>query len=252
MTRLSLRVQRLLILLATVLAIALTARLGLWQLDRAAEKKALHSAVLARGLQSTLGGPDLAASANLAAEQLHRTVRLRGHWLSEHTVFLENRSMNGRVGFFVVTPFQVAGRDELILVQRGWGPRDARDRSLLPQVLTPSGVVEVFGRLTSAPSRTYELSAAEQGVIRQNLDVADLARRLGRTVLPLTVLQISESGVALDDGLLRDWPAQDVGLQKHYGYAFQWFALCALLLGLYVWFQTIRPRIQSRRSSAAR
>ena len=35
-------------------------------------------------------------------------------------------------------------------------------------------------------------------------------------------------------------PAADV--HKHYGYAFQWFALCALIVGLYVWFQLIRPR----------
>jgi surfeit locus 1 family protein len=47
---------------------------------------------------------------------------------------------------------------------------------------------------------------------------------------------------APSDGLLRDWPAADLGLQKHYGYAFQWFALCALILGLYVWFQLVKPR----------
>ncbi len=49
---------------------------------------------------------------------------------------------------------------------------------------------------------------------------------------------------AANDELLRDWPAPDLGLQKHYGYAFQWFALAALILCLYVWFQLIRPRRQ--------
>jgi surfeit locus 1 family protein len=46
------------------------------------------------------------------------------------------------------------------------------------------------------------------------------------------------------DGLLRHWPAPDLGLHKHYGYAFQWFALCALILILYVWFQLVRPRLR--------
>lgn len=250
MSRLNAAHQRLLVLLLTLLAMALTARLGWWQLDRAAEKKALQAAVEARGQQPSLLGADLAAEAPEA--QLHRTVRLRGHWLPEHTVFLDNRPMNGRVGFYVVTPFQISGRSELILVQRGWGPRDARERSRLPPVQTPEGEIELLGRLTAAPSRAYEFSAAGEGAIRQNLDPAELARSLGRELLPLTVLQLSEAAASgpAADGLTRDWPAQDVGLQKHYGYAFQWFALCALLLGLYVWFQTIRPRIRSRRSQA--
>jgi surfeit locus 1 family protein len=56
------------------------------------------------------------------------------------------------------------------------------------------------------------------------------------------VLQAATSDVS-GDGLLRQWPKPAVDIQKHYGYAFQWFALCALLAGLYVWFQLLRPRL---------
>ncbi len=243
--------------LATLSAMALTARLGFWQLDRAAQKEALHRAVLERAQQPPLRVSDLLAEPAQAEEQLHRLVRLRGRWLSEQTVYLDNRPMNGRVGFFVVTPLQLSNRPEFILVQRGWGPRDAQDRSRLPRIETPAGEVELLGRLTAAPSRAYEFSAAAEGAIRQNLDLASVAKALPAPLLPLTVLQLPEvlppaaanvAAAAPADGLWRDWPAQDAGLQKHYGYAFQWFALCALLLGLYVWFQTIRPRLRSRRS----
>ena len=61
----------------------------------------------------------------------------------------------------------------------------------------------------------------------------------------MTVVQTAGSA---DDGLLRHWPAPDLGLHKHYGYAFQWFALCALIVGLYVWFQIVRPRLARRPS----
>ena len=44
------------------------------------------------------------------------------------------------------------------------------------------------------------------------------------------------------DGLRRDWPAPAADLGKHHGYAFQWFALSTLIMGLYVWFQLIQPR----------
>jgi hypothetical protein len=46
---------------------------------------------------------------------------------------------------------------------------------------------------------------------------------------------------AASEGLLRQWPEPDAGVSKHYGYAFQWFGLCALVALLYLWFQILRP-----------
>jgi cytochrome oxidase assembly protein ShyY1 len=47
-----------------------------------------------------------------------------------------------------------------------------------------------------------------------------------------------------DDGLLRAWPAVAVDVGKHHGYAFQWFSLSALIVGLTLWFQFLRPRLR--------
>ncbi|MBB4846185.1 surfeit locus 1 family protein [Paucibacter oligotrophus] len=232
-----------LILAAALAAVALSARLGVWQLDRAAQKVALQEAVEQRAQLPALDAAQLSADAANAQLQLQRRVLLRGRWLSDKTVFLDNRPMDGRVGFFVVTPLRLSGRGEAILVQRGWVPRDARDRSRLPTLAdSVAAEVEVQGRLALAPSRLYEFSAAASGPIRQNLDAAAYAQEIQQALLPLTVLQ--SGPVDPQDGLLRDWAAPDLGLQKHYGYAFQWFALSALLLGLYVWFQLIRPTLQ--------
>lgn len=236
-----------LILVATLVSVGLTARLGVWQLDRAAQKIALQEAIEERAQLPALEALQLRADAPGAQDQLQRRVLLRGAWLSDKTVFLDNRPMDGRVGFFVVTPLQLKGRAEAILVQRGWVPRDALDRSRLPVLADAAGEVEVQGRLALAPSRLYEFSAAASGVIRQNLDSAAYAQEINQALLPLTVLQ--SGPVNPQDGLLRDWAAPDLGLQKHYGYAFQWFALSALLLGLYVWFQLIRPFNAKRRAS---
>jgi surfeit locus 1 family protein len=49
------------------------------------------------------------------------------------------------------------------------------------------------------------------------------------------------------DQLVRNWPAPATGVAKHHGYAFQWFALSALVVILYVWFQLVQPRQRSRR-----
>ena len=243
-----------LLLVAALLGMALTARLGWWQLDRAAQKVELRDATQARAQLPPLQPADLTTDEAPPAAidaQLERRVELRGRWLSERTVFLDNRPMQGRFGFIVVTPLLLEGRDAAVLVQRGWAPRDMVERTRLPELKDPAAIVRVRGRLIATASRVYELGDAGSGAIRQNLDRAAYARETGLKLLAPTVLQLLPAeldGRPLDDGLSRDWPAPDLGLQKHYGYAFQWFALCALILCLYVWFQIVRPRLRSARA----
>jgi cytochrome oxidase assembly protein ShyY1 len=80
--------------------------------------------------------------------------------------------------------------------------------------------------------------------IRQNLDLAAFRTE---TRLPLrTDLTLQQAGAA-SEGLLRDWPAPALGVEKHQGYAFQWFGLTGLVALLYVWFQLIAPWRRSRR-----
>ncbi|HEY8708146.1 MAG TPA: SURF1 family protein [Burkholderiaceae bacterium] len=231
------------ILLATLIGVAVTANLGAWQLRRAAQKIALQTALESRAQLAALSASDLAHSAAAAESQHYRAVRLRGRWVPEHSVFLDNRQMQDRVGFYLVTPLQLEDRPEAVLVQRGWVPRDQRDRTLLPNVSTPAGLVEVVGHIAPPPARLYEFSAAASGVIRQNLDLGAFAAETGLRLAPLSVQQ-SDSAAAAGDGLMRAWPRPAVDVQMHYGYAFQWFAMCALMAGLYVWFQLVRPRLK--------
>jgi surfeit locus 1 family protein len=117
------------------------------------------------------------------------------------------------------------------------------DRSRIVAPPPPNGRVRVEGRVALTPSRLFELASSEaaSGSIRQNLALADFARETGLKLLPLVVVQ-EDGSHPPPDGLLRQWPAPAADVHKHYGYAFQWFALCALVLVLYVWFQLIRPR----------
>jgi len=235
--------RALVIAVVTLLGVVLTANLGAWQLRRAAQKIALQGAFESRAKLPVLGATDLAHTLAQADPQHYRRVHLRGRWVPERTVFLENRQMHARVGFYVVTPLQLADRPEAVLVQRGWAPRDLRDRTLLPAVPTPAGVVEVDGQIAPPPARLYEFAGGGAGLIRQNLDLDAFSSESGLVLAPLSV-QASDSPATAGDGLLREWPRPAVDVQKHYGYAFQWFALCALMAGLYVWFQLVRPRFR--------
>ncbi len=114
----------------------------------------------------------------------------------------------------------------------------------MPAIETPAGVVEIEGRIAPAPGKLYELGSPEMGRIRQNLDLGRFAAETGLPLLAVSVQQMGAGG----DGLSRDWPLADTGVEKHYGYAFQWFALSALISILYVWFQIVRRFIYPRRA----
>lgn len=243
--------------IAALLGVVVTASLGRWQLSRAAQKEALQAAIDARAREPMLDAiahptdANAAAAPQASAALLHRQVLVRGVWLNEHTVWLDNRQMHGRPGFYVVTPLRLDGGG-VLLVQRGWAPRSFEDRTRLPELRTPAGPVRLRGVLSPPPARLYELGATERGPIRQNLDLDAFRAETGLPLAGLSIQQNdAESDGAQSDGLLRDWPQPDSGVDRHYGYAFQWFGLCALMVVLYAWFQ-ILPRFFPRLRSGGR
>ena len=232
-----------LITVAAVLATLATLSLGQWQLNRAAEKRAIQEQRDQQGERSALDNAAFMALSN-PLEELHRPVQLKGHWLADQTVFLDNRQMNAKPGLYVITPLKIEGSSAVVVVQRGWIARNFEDRTQLPKVRTPTGTVVVEGRIAPPPSKLYEMGGPDSGVIRQNLDLSLFSTETG---LPLLSMSIQQSGAA-SDGLLREWPVVGTGVEKHYGYAFQWFALSALIALLYVWFQIVRRFFSPRRT----
>lgn len=228
-----------LITLATVVAMSVTAALGFWQLGRASDKEAWRERQLQRTLLPALTWEDLQAFA-VEDAALERKVELKGRWLHEATVFLDNRPMSGRVGFVVVTPLLPSNGGAAILVQRGWVPRRFDDRTAVPVLRDEPGEVTVVGTVAPAPSKLYEFASGQEGSIRQNIDVEAFSSEWSIQLLPLSVQQRKPS--VESDGLLRDWVRPGVDVHKHYGYALQWFGLFLLIGILYVWFQFISPR----------
>ena len=250
--------------LLTVAALAstvLTASLGRWQLDRAAQKEAFQASIddqarlpVLEGRSLVMGDRAVSNKADVLVPEekalVHRTVALSGQWLPQYTVFLDNRQMNGHPGFFVLTPLKLQGSPAVVLVQRGWAARNFQERTALPALDTPAGPVQLQGRVAPPPSKLFELDAAGTpppgfSRIRQNLDLVAFRAETGLALTGLTVLQTG----AASEGLLREWPAIRSGVEKHYGYAFQWFGLSSLVVFLYVWFQLVRPVLRTRRAS---
>ena len=67
--------------------------------------------------------------------------------------------------------------------------------------------------------------------MRQNLDSRQFAAETGLRLRPIVLEQHSP---APEDGLLREWPRPDAGIEKHESYSLQWYSLAALAIVLFV------------------
>src|SRR3954451_88444 len=141
---------------AFVLAMcALCVRLGFWQLDRLAQRRARNHA-----LEAALKLPPLEWDAPTAAlierdpeRFINRKLRARGQYDPAGEVILRGRALDGAPGVHLVTPLRAPGVGHVLLVNRGWAPSpDAA--TLDPAPWAEAGPVSVEGILQEVPRHT--------------------------------------------------------------------------------------------------
>ena len=220
----------------TLLGVILTACLGIWQLNRAAQKQELKNNIQNLALQPPL--QDLAWVKQALELNEHKTVKVKGYWLEGNTVYLENRQLQGKPGFFVMTPLVLSGtqNSQVIMVQRGWIPRNFLKRDELSPIQTQKNEVEITARIAHWPSRLYEFNQVETGKIRQNIEWNSFQKEISQPLLNFSLIQTGPDS----DGLTRQWDFNFIKVDMHYGYAFQWFSLATLMLVLYLGFFWLR------------
>ena len=216
---------------ATVLLVTLGVSLGQWQDRRAAQKIAVQAKLAERAVQSAFViGPKLLDREELA----YRPVSVAGEFLQDWPLFLDNRPQQGKVGFYLLMPFKIAGSNTHVLVARGWLPRYTGEHDRLPEFATPTGTIIVSGIAKSSMGKVMQLgdpATVKPKAILQNLTPDQFAEASKLTVQPFF---IEQTGPPAGDQLVRDWPAPTLGVDKHRGYAFQWYALAAMALIFFV------------------
>jgi surfeit locus 1 family protein len=208
-------------------ALAAAVSLGNWQVRRAGEKLALQEKLDDRSHAAAVQiGPQLVSAQAID----YSKVEARGEFLPQQTILLDNKIYRGQVGYHVLTPLKLEGGATCVLVNRGWiaaGPR----RDVLPQVATPAGVQRVEGIAVPPSRRYFELGpATTTGPVWENLVLDRYAAATGLALQPFVLQQLN----AGSDGLVRIEERPDTGVNMHRGYAFQWYALAALVLVLYI------------------
>lgn len=224
------------IALAATLVVAISGvLLGQWQTRRGDEKQAIQTRMSERATAPAII-LDGAANRLDPAQGEYRQVRLRGQFLPDWTVYLDNRPYQGRPGLYVLTPFKIAGTNSAVIIERGWIPRDLNDRSKLPVLPTSQGELEIAGVLRLGAGHLLQLGSPEpirSGAMLQNLDIAAFAKVSGISLLPFVIEQRVDLHNSRD-GLVRDWPSASLGIERHRGYAIQWYALALMAIIFFV------------------
>ncbi len=234
--------------IAGLLGIWATSALGFWQLRRAAAKETLQQQIDA----AARARPELPTAQALGdpASLVHRHLRLQGRWLPDRVVYLDNRPQAGQAGFYVLMALHVEQPVTAdIIVNRGWTPRNMQDRASIEPYRTSEGPVDITGVALADEPRLMDLAKPVDRSLKgiwQNFNFDAYAESSGRAALPIVVRQDLDGVAPSSDGLSRQWPDRGSTLQaqidRHHGYAFQWFALAATLAALlfYQIFRVIR------------
>ncbi len=208
--------------LGAIALIALTVSLGRWQQNRAAEKMALQAQFDARSRTPPL---NLNNATEAASATRYRLAFAQGEWLKEKQIFIDNQVDESRPGYHVLTPLKLIGSPIHLLVNRGWIARGSAYPAP-PDVAVPLGVIDISGMLVSPNTRFLELNRETvQGQVWQNLTLARYRDRFGIDLFPL-VLLAAQTAPELKP--VKETP--NVGVEKHQGYAFQWFAIATAVL----------------------
>lgn len=222
-------------LLVYLILLGILCSLGNWQLRRSEEKKQfLQQQKLAQKAERIV----LNQHDNINLKSLeYKKVSISGYYDVSHQFLIDNQIKNGQAGYFVMTPFFITGRNQAILVNRGWLPMN-KDRSVKPDIEINKAETALRGRINHFPVVGIKLTGADiptdsWPAVVQVVNTEILADKLGYTLSDFQLELDADMPLGYD----RDWKSRIImSPEKHVAYAMQWFALAMTLTVLFVWY----------------
>jgi surfeit locus 1 family protein len=245
--------------LLVLAAMAVMARLGVWQLDRRQQRIAGNADLVAKLDAPPISMNEVALAAAWPLPENRDAIRnvradAAGQFDFDQQIVLLQQSYLGQPGVHLVAPLMLAGTRKAILVDRGWIPFEESQAERSSQYNADTGEVTIAGRLQpsqilfgSAAEKAKENAAAETLAKDEwyRIDVEAIQKQLPYEILPVFLLQSpgADGNVALP---YRIEPEVDLSEGPHLGYALQWFAF-AIIAGV-VYIGVVRSR--ERRAQA--
>ena len=219
-----------------IATLALLISLGFWQLDRADEKRAIEDQIAS----ANSGDVELVTSVEFLKDKEYYHVRLQGSYVGDKQFIYDNQIVDQISGYYVLTPFILNGTSKAVLINRGFIPWGGR-RDKLSNVDIGEKTTEVKVQI-SIPVKRMELKVSEITgdfpVLIQALDLGEMSTIASLDFASVVGLLNPES----ENGFVRKWEPYTGSIERHIGYAIQWF-LMALVLA----FIGIRLAIKQRK-----
>ncbi len=209
--------------------------LGFWQLSRYEQKLELEETWTNRQSQP----PQPISALTSYDDPLYLPLKVSGRFIQDKSFFLDNQVFNGQAGYDLITPF-ILDSGQWLLVNRGWVSSISRD--VLPRALIDKGYYQLVGTVYRPLGKPFLLKddvwASDWPKRIQAVDFEKMAEAMSHNILP--VLLSLHHG---QPGALQIRPLKTpVSSDKHLGYAFQWFLMATVLMGLYLFHMKKRGK----------
>jgi len=211
--------------------------LGFWQLDRADEKRAIEDQIAS----ANSGDVEFVTSVEFLKDKEYYHVRLQGSYIGDKQFIYDNQIVDQISGYYVLTPFIVKGASKAVLINRGFIPWSGR-RDKLANVDIGEKLTEVKVQI-SIPIKRMELKVSETTgdfpVLIQALNLDEMSTIASLDFASVIGLLNPES----ENGFVRQWEPYTGSIERHIGYAIQWFLMAFVLA-----FIGIRLAIKQRKN----
>jgi len=229
-------------LIATVLVLlgtALCIRLGIWQLDRLAQRRAFNSHYIAISQMPPL---ELVSANGVDLPSMeYRKVTVTGSFDFAHNFVLRNQYYEGQPGYFLLTPLRISDGTG-VLIERGWIPASGNKKPSdwnaydLPGQVTINGIIrrdEI--QINTGSSQNSIIAGTEEKIHYLNIiNLGFIGKQLPYTLLPVFIQPNPQPNLQT-----LPYPYQpeiEISEGPHFGYALQWFAFASILFFGYPFF----------------
>ncbi len=215
-----------------IICVPLFIKLGLWQYNKAHLKQDIQNSYNESLDNEALNLP--AQLDNLDTWK-HKKVKIKGHYETEYQILLDNQVEGSRGGFHVVTPLKIEGRNDYVLINRGWIAGGATHTEI-PLINTPEELLEIVGLVWVPSKKIFTLESKAQksqwDKVWQHMDLERYQNSVAIKVLPIVIKLDSKSNAG---GFVRNWQLPADKIATNMGYAYQWFgfAIASILIFLY-------------------
>ena len=222
--------------LVTVVMLGICIKLGMWQYTKADTRRTLQVQLNARLDEPVAALPDKIESLE---SWRYKRVKFVGKYDTRYQLLLDNQVQNTVAGYHVLTPMQIDGSSNYVLVNRGWVARAVANVGELakpPKIDTPLGKLQIEGDISLPANKFFTMDNSpatgdQWQTVWQNLDMERYAKSVPFAVQPFVIRLDSKSTAG---GFVRNWPPPGERVSMHLGYAYQWFGFALTLLVIYI------------------